>query len=104
MGGANWESPDLGPSTSGGQSESRFHQTQPHCCLDSAFQIRGAYLFMTLVACQGGWAKAAAQCEAVTFAATDFMEATAVFRSDELHGRLGEVTAPLGHRGNRGSG
>ena len=30
--------------------------------------------------------------------------ATVVFRSGELHGRLGEVTAPLGHRGNRGSG
>jgi len=30
--------------------------------------------------------------KAVTFAAPDFMGATVVFWSDELHGRLGEVT------------
>ena len=50
---------------------------------------------MTLVACQeAGEPRLRPNVKAVTFVATDTMGATDVFRSDELHGRLGEVTTP----------
>jgi len=48
---------------------------------------------VTLVACQGaGEHRWRPNVKAVTFGATDTMGAAVVFRSDELHGRLGDVT------------
>ena len=48
---------------------------------------------MTLVACQeAGEHRLRPNVKTVTFGATETMGAAVVFRSDELHGRLGEVT------------
>src|SRR6266852_7278758 len=53
----------------------------------------GKYDFVTRVACQeAGEHRWRPNVKAVTFAATETIGATVVFRSDELHGRLGDVT------------